>query len=113
MARWEFMNTELTVHLLRPPEGEWVCLDARTFLGGGSVGLAASDVIIEVVHGPVGHGGEFDGPVQCDALTGNGDGTYHGSVAVTVAGGYGVTARIVPHHAELASPHDLGLVTWA
>jgi acyl-coenzyme A thioesterase PaaI-like protein len=44
---WSFMNTELTVHLLRPPGGEWVCLDARTFLGGGSVGLATSDVYDE------------------------------------------------------------------
>ena len=23
---WNFMNTELTVHLVRPPVGEWVCL---------------------------------------------------------------------------------------
>jgi hypothetical protein len=41
---WNFLNTELTVHRLRPPEGEWVCLDARTTLGPGSVGLATSDV---------------------------------------------------------------------
>jgi len=25
-----FINTDLTVHLLRPPEGEWVCLDSVT-----------------------------------------------------------------------------------
>ncbi len=43
-AQWSFMNTELTVHLVRPPEGEWVCLKARTTLGGGAVGLAASEV---------------------------------------------------------------------
>jgi acyl-coenzyme A thioesterase PaaI-like protein len=41
---WTFMNTELTVHLLRPVVGDWVCLKAETFLGGGSVGLATSDV---------------------------------------------------------------------
>ncbi|HET7682721.1 MAG TPA: thioesterase family protein [Marmoricola sp.] len=41
---WNFLNTELTVHVLRPPEGDWVCLDARTTLGPGSVGLATSDV---------------------------------------------------------------------
>ena len=34
-ARWGFLNTELTVHVLRPPVGEWVCLDAETTLGGG------------------------------------------------------------------------------
>lgn len=35
-----FINTELTVHLLRPPEGEWVGVDAVTHLDG--VGLAES-----------------------------------------------------------------------
>ncbi|MGH3412240.1 MAG: hypothetical protein ACRDPH_04075 [Marmoricola sp.] len=38
------MNTDLTVHVFRPPEGEWVCLEARTELGPGSVGLAAARV---------------------------------------------------------------------
>jgi hypothetical protein len=44
---WRFLNTELTVHLLRPPVGEWVCLDAETALGSGSVGLATSRVYDE------------------------------------------------------------------
>ncbi|WP_027860559.1 thioesterase family protein [Marmoricola sp. URHB0036] len=46
-ADWNFLNTELTVHVVRPPEGEWVCLKAETTLGGGSVGLAASEVYDE------------------------------------------------------------------
>lgn len=46
-ASWDFLNTELTVHVLRPPVGEWVCLDAVTTLGPGSVGLATSDVYDE------------------------------------------------------------------
>ena len=50
-AEWSFMNTELTVHVPRPPAGEWVCLQARTTLGTGAVGLAASDVYDE--HGLV------------------------------------------------------------
>jgi hypothetical protein len=29
-GRWLFVNTDLTVHLHREPEGEWVALDART-----------------------------------------------------------------------------------
>ena len=33
-----FINTDLTVHLMRPPEGEWVCLDAVTHVDG--LGLA-------------------------------------------------------------------------
>jgi hypothetical protein len=43
-TEWNFMNTELTVHVVRPPVGEWVCLRAETTLGPGSVGLAASEV---------------------------------------------------------------------
>jgi len=46
-TEWNFMNTELTVHVVRPPEGEWVCLDARATLGGGAVGVAASQVYDE------------------------------------------------------------------
>lgn len=44
---WAFLNTELTVHVLRPPVGEWLCLDARTTLSEGNVGLATSDVYDE------------------------------------------------------------------
>ena len=46
-AEWNFLNTDLTVHVVRPPVGEWVCLKARTTLGGGAVGVAASEVYDE------------------------------------------------------------------
>ncbi len=46
-ATWGFLNTELTVHVLRPPVGEWLCLDAETTLSSGSVGLATSSVYDE------------------------------------------------------------------
>jgi hypothetical protein len=46
-TEWAFLNTELTVHVVRPPVGEWVCLKARTTLGDGAVGLAASEVYDE------------------------------------------------------------------
>ncbi len=46
-ASWAFLNTELTVHVLRPPVGEWVCLDAHTTLSSGKVGLATSHVYDE------------------------------------------------------------------
>jgi Thioesterase-like superfamily len=37
-----FINTDLTVHLHREPEGEWVLLDARTRLEPNGAGLAQS-----------------------------------------------------------------------
>ena len=46
-AAWGFLNTDLTVHVLRPPVGDWVCLDARTTLSSGSVGVATSSVYDE------------------------------------------------------------------
>ncbi|HEX5561376.1 MAG TPA: thioesterase family protein [Nocardioidaceae bacterium] len=46
-AEWGFVNTELSVHLLRSPVGEWVCLDAETTLGPGSVATAVSRVYDE------------------------------------------------------------------
>ena len=38
--RFLFINTELTVHLVREPAGEWVRLDAVTRPGTLGVGLA-------------------------------------------------------------------------
>jgi hypothetical protein len=40
--RFVFINTELTVHLLREPDGDWVRLDAVTHLGAPGLGLAES-----------------------------------------------------------------------
>jgi hypothetical protein len=40
--KYVYINTELTVHLTRMPEGEWVCLDATTRVDGSGVGLAQS-----------------------------------------------------------------------
>ena len=37
-----FVNSDLTIHLLRRPVGEWIGLDARTHLGDGGIGLAES-----------------------------------------------------------------------
>ncbi|MEO8279405.1 MAG: thioesterase family protein [Ideonella sp.] len=37
-----FVNSDLTIHLLRRPVGEWIGLDARTHLGESGIGLAES-----------------------------------------------------------------------
>lgn len=43
-GEWGFLNTELSVHVVRPPVGSWLCVSAETSLGGGSVGLTTSSV---------------------------------------------------------------------
>ena len=39
-----FVNSDLTINLLRQARGEWVCLEARTLLGPDSSGLAESRI---------------------------------------------------------------------
>jgi hypothetical protein len=50
--RYVFINADLTVSLHRHPEGEWVCLDARTTVDGAGIGLAESALHDE--KGPLG-----------------------------------------------------------
>jgi hypothetical protein len=50
--RFLFINADLTVHLQRPPTGEWIGLDARTVLHAGGTGLSES--VLHDVEGPVG-----------------------------------------------------------
>ena len=56
LRQWLFINPELTVHLHRDPEGEWVCLDASTAISRGGVGLATS--VLSDLGGPVGVGAQ-------------------------------------------------------
>lgn len=39
---FSFVNSDLTINLLRRPVGDWICLEARTCLGGDGGGLAES-----------------------------------------------------------------------
>ena len=51
---WIYVNTELTVHLLRPPEGELFCLDSAAAIGptgGGYAITTLSDTAGEVGRG--------------------------------------------------------------
>ena len=50
--RFLFINADLSIHLHRPPRGEWIGLDARTLLHGGGTGLAES--VLHDQQGPVG-----------------------------------------------------------
>lgn len=56
IRQWHFINPELTVHLHREAVGEWVCLDARTTVSPGGVGLATS--VLSDEQGPLGVGAQ-------------------------------------------------------
>ncbi|MFZ0502035.1 MAG: thioesterase family protein [Steroidobacteraceae bacterium] len=49
-----FVNSDLTINLLRCPRGEWVCLEARTLLGDEGSGLAES--VLYDIDGVIGRG---------------------------------------------------------
>jgi hypothetical protein len=38
--QWTFINADLTIHLARMPVGEWILLDAQTWLGPQGTGIA-------------------------------------------------------------------------
>jgi hypothetical protein len=42
--RYVFVNSDLTINLLRQPQGEWICIDARTFVGPGGGGIAEARI---------------------------------------------------------------------
>jgi hypothetical protein len=53
---WWFINTELTVHIHREPEGDWLAVDAATVIGPHGVGTAHTT--LHDHHGPVGSGAQ-------------------------------------------------------
>lgn len=42
--RWSYINADLTLHLARRPEGEWIGLDAQTVVSDGGTAMAESAV---------------------------------------------------------------------
>ena len=73
---------------------------------------------MQLLHGPVGAADELPQP---DVLTlthvgvdDDGARSLRGPAsAARRAGRYGFTVRVVPDHPDLATPVELGLVTWA
>ena len=47
IRRFLFQNSDLTINLLRVPEGEWICIDACTLLGETGGGIAESRIFDE------------------------------------------------------------------
>ena len=80
--------------------------------------LAADDVDVQLLHGPVGQGDELDrahGRRRCRAAGAADDdhARYGRLVLPASAGRYGFTVRIVPRHPDLVGSSELGLAAWA
>jgi hypothetical protein len=50
-TRWLFPNTDLTVHVHRAPQGEWVGMQAQTVIGPS--GAAVTTAVLHDLNGPV------------------------------------------------------------
>jgi glycogen phosphorylase len=73
--------------------------------------LTATDVEVQVVHGPVGPDGELSSTTTA-AMHAVDTKTYEGTLTCDAPGRYGYTVRVVPSHPDLATFADLGCVTW-
>jgi starch phosphorylase len=79
--------------------------------------LNPEDVSVELYHGPLDARGNItDGAViKMEHKSSAGVDNEHWFTGLTpchVSGRRGVAVRVVPHHPDMANPHDLGLVSW-
>jgi hypothetical protein len=56
LDEWLYINPELTVHVRREAQGEWICLDAETAITAGGAGVARS--VLSDDRGVVAHGAQ-------------------------------------------------------
>jgi starch phosphorylase len=96
-----------------PQVGDELHLRATVATGG----LSADDLGVEVVYGRARDGDRLDevqhAPLALAESQSGADVTFAGTVALTRAGSFGYTVRVVPRNPLLASPAELGLVTVA
>ncbi len=112
-AEWHGVHVdEVQVATSTAEVGDERHVQARVALGG----LSPADIQVQLLHGPIGDGGELIAPTASvlqwsDALP-DGHATYAGTFRCTRTGRIGCTVRVVPTHPDLAGPVELGLVAW-
>ena len=89
---------------------------SRSFEASAQLGgLEAQDVRAELLHGPLDDQAQIVRPVVevLDLVHGDDD-RWHmrGLFTPTSAGAYGATIRLVPAHADLSHPMELGRIAW-
>ena len=75
------------------------------------------DVSVELYHGPIDTWGNIkDGSsVKMDYKESpgqNGEHWFSGTMACTKTGRHGVAVRVLPRHADMVNPYELGLILW-
>ena len=96
-----------------PQLGEDLHVRAYVELGD----LVPDDVKVELVHGHLGAGDQLTGirrlRLDLESHDLGAPATFHGTVRLDRSGSFGYTVRIVPNHALLATPAELGLLATA
>jgi starch phosphorylase len=100
-----------------PQVGDSLHLRAQVQLGG----LSPADVAVEVIYGQAGTGDELrdvasfalSPAVEPGVPDAAGVVLFAGTLALSHAGAFGYTVRVVPKHANLASKAELGLIATA
>jgi starch phosphorylase len=79
--------------------------------------LGADDVQVQLLHGGVGQNDELIDVeiigMHAEGQVDDAHARFVGSFVCDEAGRYGFTVRVVPNHADLVTPVELGLVSWA
>ncbi|MGE0306522.1 MAG: DUF3417 domain-containing protein, partial [Acidimicrobiia bacterium] len=79
-------------------------------------GLAPEDVTVQLIHGQVGPTDELNQSITIEMEHAGVEGNthlYRSSFAAGATGRYGFNVRVLPCHDGLASPLELGLISWA
>jgi glycogen phosphorylase len=97
-----------------PQVGDVLTVEAVVSLGD----LDPGDVRVELVHGTVSESDDLAGEVRTLALghveaVDGGAHRFAASLPLARTGAFGYTVRVLPHHAALADPAELGLVANA
>jgi starch phosphorylase len=79
--------------------------------------LKTNDVSVQIYHGQINSYGDItDGEVIPMNFTGQSKGAltpFEGTIKYFRSGRHGFTVRILPHHEDLSSPFETGLLHWA
>lgn len=79
--------------------------------------LKPQDVTVELYHGRLDTRGEISPGtatvMSCVDMKGDGHYTYAGIIPCRSSGSFGYALRLLPHHEDLSSPHEPGLILWA
>lgn len=108
IAGWNSVSiTDVRNEVGNPIAGEDARISARVGLGD----LTPEDVLVEGVAGRVGEHGDLLNPIR-KPMVALGDGRYEVAVQTNETGKFGYTVRVVPQHALLRSPAEMGLVRF-